>query len=335
MILVFLFIFFLFYKFSQEARVELTTSKSDISLDEINSNDYDRDLKYGFYEDMTKEEKLEHVLDRLNNKENKAIQEMSLEDAFYVVEKLKLYLEEDFPKLRHFTYKRLKEISLNQNNESLNQLVVYELLKAINDSSALVWQHAAADLIDYSSNDFNDKSKLLIQEYISKEKHLAEVFLIAGCAGIIDILPLLDKIIGESTDVSKVGMWYGSLNWRANLAAARLGAKRNIKYCIKKIENEPNDVIRVTKLLRDLAYIRQKESVLSIKSFLDSDDRLPSVKDGVLGSSYSQCAIDLLSEIIYDFPIEKKFVGGYSSSDISTARLWMNQKRNWVDKIIR
>ena len=49
------------------------------------------------------------------------------------------------------------------------------------------------------------------------------------------------------------GKWYGSVGWATRLALARMDSKKDIDRAIMLVESEPNAVIRVTRLLKDLA----------------------------------------------------------------------------------
>lgn len=59
-----------------------------------------------------------------------------------------------------------------------------------------------------------------------------------------------------------------------------------------------------------------------IAKFLNSHDRMPPVKKQDVGIAYTQYALDILASNIDDFPVTRKFIGGYSATDIATAQKW-------------
>jgi hypothetical protein len=251
-----------------------------------------------------------------------------------LLEQLAPYENDTSPKIRHFTYTLCKKISDIQGDITTRQIVTSKLVNALADSSPLVWQHAAKDLLSFHPDDFTEESKQTIHSYLSQDNPKYEIILIVGTANMTQSLPRLISIANDQSNNSPItGKWCGTSGWAAHLSSARLGHTDSTQYCIEKVSSEPNPVIQVTKLLKDMAYIRQKEAILFIKTYLDSNDRLPSLKANVSGTQYAQYAIDLLAECIINIPIERKYVGAYTPSEISNIRQWMNQESNWLNFI--
>jgi hypothetical protein len=61
--------------------------------------------------------------------------------------------------------------------------------------------------------------------------------------------------------------------------------------------------------------------------YLFSGEKLPSVKETAPGTPVTEYALDLLAQIIEDFPIKSKGIG-YSDAEIQAARDWITAHRD-------
>ena len=101
-----------------------------------------------------------------------------------------------------------------------------------------------------------------------------------------------------------------------------MGVEHDIKRCIEVVESETDDVMRVTRLLPELAYVRAPRVIAHLRRYLDSERGLPPVRGRGKGVAYAQRAAALLAKVLPDFPV-KQYVGGYSEEDIEACRKWM------------
>ncbi len=250
------------------------------------------------------------------------------------LELLKPYEKDISPRVRERAYTVGWQIAKSSRYSKVRQEVTARLVKALSDPNGLVWQQASERLLDFNSADFTNVTKETIHQIFIKGDPVRENYIVRviGVANMQDEMTTLKKLLIDETKYDSVGKWYGTVGWAARLARARMGSKADIARAIELVEVVPNDVTRVTTLLRHIAYIRQSEAIKVLHRYLNSDERLPRVKETVPGARYSQYALDLLAQIIEGFPI--KSVGpNYSQSEIELAREWMKNKDNWIHSI--
>jgi hypothetical protein len=253
-------------------------------------------------------------------------------DPNIILAELKSFEGDPSPKVRLSAYTIGWKLANRSELPRIRKEVVNRLLKGSNDPDPIVWQQTSKHLLDFRSEDFSDTSKVSIRQLIKKDSPRRIMVLVAGVANMQDEISTLKKLlIDESKYESGLysGKWYGTVGWAARLALGRMGSKEHIKRAIEMVESEPNLVIRVTRLLKDLSYIRQIEVIKVLQRYLDSDDRLPRLRPNVPGTRYAQHALDLLAQVLEDFPVKSVGPGGYSQSEIDICRKWMNEQNKW------
>ena len=253
-----------------------------------------------------------------------------------VLGKLILFEQDPSPSVRHSAYTIAWQIARRNEDVRIRQEVVRRLLIASNDPEPLVWQQASMRLLSFNAEDFSGAAKSLVRERISEYTPKREMVLVAGVANIQGEMNRLRKMLIDESGYEKgphSGRWYGTVGWAARLALSRMGSEEDIAHAISMVVAEPDPVIRVTRLLNDLAYIRQPQVIEILKRYLQIDERLPRIKETVPGTRYCQYALNLLAQILEGFPIRSVGPGGYSQSEIDNAREWMNTQLN--RKIIR
>jgi len=255
-----------------------------------------------------------------------------------VLGKLRLFEQDPSARVRHSAYTIAWQIAKRSEDLRIRQEVVRRLLIASNDTEQLVWQQASMRLLSFNAEDFSGAAKSLVRERISEytPKRKREMVLVAGVANIQGEMNRLREMLIDESGYEKgphSGRWYGTVGWAARLALSRMGSGEDVAYAISMVEAELDPVIRVTRLLNDLAYIRQPQVVEILKRYLEIDERLPMIKATVPGTRYCQYALNLLAQIIEGFPVRSVGPGGYSQSEINFAREWMNTQLK--RKIIR
>ncbi|MDM8540180.1 hypothetical protein QUF90_03750 [Desulfococcaceae bacterium HSG9] len=249
---------------------------------------------------------------------------------------LEVYQKDTSPEVRHFANTMNRKIAETNTDPEIRQTAINRLVTALNDPEPIVWQHAGKDLLSFTSKDFTNDTKAVLHRLLMDESPRRTTVLASGVADMKNELSRLETLLINESKYDPeltVGRWYGTLGWAARLARARMGSQTDIFRCIELTEAESDPVIRITHLLKDIAYIRHPEAIHLLRNYLESDNRLPSVKETTPGTGYSQYAIHFLAESIANFPFKKKYVGGYSYSEIEQARQWMSRTENWSDFI--
>lgn len=247
---------------------------------------------------------------------------------------LKPYNHDDSEKVRFAAQSLEFEIAQTTENLEINQQVVDVLSKGISDHSSLISHQAIKFLFDFEEKNFTSFAKLLITTQIKKDKDIdPNLVKLAGVAGIEALKADLRRVIQEFSmrdSAPEFGRWYGTVGWAANLALARLGERDAISYVIQKVGSEPDALVTVTRLLEDVAYIRQPEAVKFVEDYLYSEKRFPALFDGDEGGKISQQAVFQLAKMIENFPLAAR--SGYNENEIELARTWMRAHANYVIK---
>lgn len=281
---------------------------------------------------------LSAIMDQVRNKKPMTIDNKNIlaQDPKATLELLKPYERDTSPLVRYHAFTQDWQIARSYPSPKVRQEVTARLVEGLRDIEPLVWKHSSKYLLDFNSEDFTEATKAAINQLLDEKEPRQDIVRIAGVANMQEKMDKLEKLLIDESAYGTglyTGKWYGTLGWAARLARARMGSKADISRAIKLVESEPDEVIRVTILLHDIAYIRQPEAIEVLQQYFESDKRLPQVKETAPGTSYHQYAVDLLTEIIRNFPLKKKCVGCYTQSDIELAREWMRVKHNWVDFI--
>lgn len=233
---------------------------------------------------------------------------------------------------RHLAYGLVARVGRLTRDPQIRQEVTARLLVGASDSSPLVSQHAQAELLAFSEADFSLRSKDLILDLLRGKAPGPRLIRLAGVAGLRNALPRLKELTVEQPDAAQGGKWYGRAGWAARLARARLGLLDDLRTVIQTVEQEQDPIIRVTILLRDLVFTQKPPALLVVRRHLNENETLPRAKESSPGTSYAQYAMDALAEGLPDFPVDRKYIGGYSTEEIRNARRWLeerfNQERN-------
>lgn len=259
-------------------------------------------------------------------------------DPDIILRELETFENDVSPQVRDFAYGIANRVGIKNLNISVRQKVTEHLLKGCSDLAPLVWQNASKNLLSFNSNDFSEDTKKMIRVLLSKEKSRLlthKMILVAGVANMLTEKNQFEKLlIDESKYESKphAGRWYGTVGWAARIALARMGSKKDIEHAINMVKSEKEPITRVTRLLRDLAYIRQPEVVNVLSIYLNSEEKLPSTRPGTPGTKYCQYALDILAQILDGFPVKNEGPGGYSQAEIDLCRQWMKEQREWKVK---
>ena len=282
------------------------------------------------------EKKLTKVLNEIRNnkKENylPSCESFYSYDPIILMNSIKQYSNDQNKQVRLFVQNIIYSVSILSNDLLIRKEAVDFLVNNCLDTEPLIWQQASQRLLKYRLFDFTNESKDKIRELLAQIPLRRETVLIAGVAQLFDQTTIFKKIIADSLTIGSFlnsGKWYGTVRWASHLALARMGSKDDILFCINKVEKENDMVIRVTRLLNDLAYIGQKEIVEILKKYIESNEKLPPVKDNVEGTGYNQYAMDLMTKMIMNFPVEIKSVGCYTQQDIDKGIIFLKNEKEY------
>lgn len=211
----------------------------------------------------------------------------------------------------------------------LQAAVISILDTAAREPSNAVTRNATQRLLIFPRAAFAEKARQTVHKMFMAKEPDASVLLLIGIvedqSAKIRLQELGKEMVATELD-PKAGRWWGTRPWAAHLALARLGDAAEIKFCIDAVEAEKNDVIRVSRLLKDLDYIRQPATVKVLIRYLLSDGAIPESFPDVPRAPYANYALNRLSESIEDFPQWKKNDG--AGDWLARARAWVKTHQN-------
>ncbi len=189
---------------------------------------------------------------------------------------------------------------LHKQDVKLRQRVVDDLIEAHLTKSMSTYN----DLMEFTQKDFSKDSKKKILNALNMKSIYKGIVEICGVANIPEALPILEKLLFDETEFQAryagktsgyIPKWYHNVGWKARLARARMGNKDDINKCISLIEHEV-DTKGQYRVLKDLGYIHQPESIESLKKYFLSDLRRRSRIPGEEGMSYSRYLMPILGD---------------------------------------
>lgn len=276
------------------------------------------------------------------------------------------YVEDSDDQVRWHAYASMIQLGLDANDIPSRQAIVYKLLVRLRDDEATGnKQFLGSRLLQFSAADFSYRAKVLLSELLSKALADGEmngyvagyIMLLVGAADMKSELPRLKEFIDEREDrlkqdhkeyVEKLRerleklpkkfhtrfegplkkqYWQGTLLWYSLRARARMCVKEDIKQCIELVESHPDEGYRVSRLLRDLSYVRQNEVVDYLYDYLKSDKLVPYKGRDAVVQSYASRAAAALSEMLRGFPSERG--RGAGQETIERCRKWMAEQKEW------
>lgn len=257
-------------------------------------------------------------------------------DPCQVLDLLGKYENDPCWPVRERAYRQEVDFAKMRTEPWVKQEVVYKLAKAFVDPNLGLSGRASTWLQTFTEKDFNNKAKLIIRGAMGKPSK--GTVLICGVANIQEELPRLKGLLVDELEFEKKTgeHWRFELSWKARLARARMGVKEDVDRCISLIEQEV-DTNKNFRLLRVLGYIRQPESIESLKKYFLSDLKLPPTNPSIGGEPYSHYLMPILGDNLSNFPVKKdgtaKRARSYNKEEIELCRKWMSEQTEW--KIIR
>lgn len=262
------------------------------------------------------------------------IESLVAENPESAVEELNTFVEHPDPEVRWLALKLMSIAATTSSNSSMQHDITRVLVEALHDESPLVSQHAAADLLRFDATDFTVESRARIGDLL-REAPTPSTIRVAGVAEVPGIASELERFIDERRESESAGTpsRYGSVDWAARLARARLGSEADAELVVAAIRNERDEVLRVAGLLDDLAYTRSPMGMEVLLGYLDSTERLPQYSTAAPGTQVCQYALAAVAPMFDDFPVPLREPGAYSGTEIRAARRWLRDRVNWQGQL--
>jgi hypothetical protein len=120
---------------------------------------------------------------------------------------------------------------------------------------------------------------------------------------------------------------YASPAWAATLALARMGEKESTEYVIAQVRRERDLILRSTSLFDDLAYTRQPAAFNLLREYLNSQARMPQVKDNVPGQLEAVRAATQFALYAKGCPVQGDAV---VEADVPKIAKWASAQTSWT-----
>jgi len=214
------------------------------------------------------------------------------------------------------------KISLQSKDTLVRQMVVEDFLKDAASENQEISQYSIARLLTFKENDFSLSAKNKIPSIFDRIAN-RDFILICGTAQIKQLVPKLKKIASEFDRTRQD--WFSTRAWCASLSLTRMGYTEKLDTLITAVELELNPILRVSRLLKDLAYTKNPDAIKILRKYLESNQKIPDVMGPGRDLYVNQYAMEYLAQYIDDFPIKERGIG-YSPEEIETAKSFLNKK---------
>ena len=250
----------------------------------------------------------------------------TMSDALNVLSSLKKYHNDSSRAVKLMIFSAEYKIARSSNSVDIKRAASTSLSAALLDKDPFVWQTVSRQMSSFLRSEFSEEAKATIGNLIINNNVNRELILLAGCAELKSQIDKINQILIVHQKSSQASD--RKLSWACHLALARLGVDSQLTYCLQKVRAEKDDVIRVTILLKDLAYTRQLAAIKEIQGYVEDENRLPSVTPGEAGAKYCSYAINILAQIIKDFPVNANSIY-YTNDEIKICRQWIKENSNF------
>jgi hypothetical protein len=182
-------------------------------------------------------------------------------------------------------------------------------------------------LQDFRKQDFNDEAAEVLTGLPWAEGYLPEVIRLFGVAEVQEAIPRLrEQVANEPLLEPPPPGFHEEQTWAAMLALSRLGDDQSLNAVIRRVRQERDIIVRATILFADLGYTRQPAAFDVLKEYLNSDARMPRIKDNVPGELEAARAAAEFARHIRGFPIQET---DFSEAEVMEARAWVNSQTAW------
>lgn len=217
-------------------------------------------------------------------------------------------------------------VALKSDDPAVRQALANYLLEAVASGTPFLQGQAVKFLQDFSPRDFDQQATAMLQALPLSGDYASERIRLIGIAGVEGRTAVLREAAGTNWNGVQGDSLYASREWAASLALARFGDVESTKRIIEQVKNEPNIILRATKLFTDLAYTRQPAAFDALRDYLHSHGRLPQIKDSVPGTPEAVYAATLFAKHAEGCPITSEDV---YEKDVATIRQWADVQASW------
>lgn len=185
-------------------------------------------------------------------------------------------------------------------------------------------------LQDFRKEDFNANARIRLNSLPWNEDFTPEAIRLIGIAEISEAVPRLQQQIKDHplTEPPPAG-YEGKNTWAALLALARMGDDSALSIVLRRVQQEEDIITRATILFEDLGYTRRPAAFDLLRKYLNSDKRMPQIKDNVPGTLEASRAAAVFSKYIRGFPIQET---DFNERETMQARAWVNAQTSWQFK---
>jgi hypothetical protein len=198
----------------------------------------------------------------------------------------------------------------------------------------LRWKYSAS-LSRFTQDEFTEGAKASLVQALRAERPSKEILWVCGVAQVKETLPRLNELVFDeiayARDPSKRNFpeWYFTLGWYARLARARMGEQADVEKALAAVDTVTDHHIKVTLLLRHVAYIRRPEAMDYLKKYFLSDETLAPTNPGMPREPVSKFLMPFLAESLLNFPFEPREIGEYTNDEVETAKKWVSAQTTW------
>ena len=185
-------------------------------------------------------------------------------------------------------------------------------------------------LQDFRKEDFNENAVRILTGLPWTEQYCPELIRLIGIAELPHLVLRLQAEVANHplSDPPPPG-YYNTNTWAALLALARQGDEQALAEVIRRVRGETDIVVRATILFSDLGHTRRPRAFDVLRDYLNSNERLPRVKDNVPGRMEAARAAAVFSKYIKGFPIQET---DFTEAQTLQARAWVNAQTSWEFK---
>jgi len=243
-----------------------------------------------------------------------------------IINALNIYRNSNSKNERFIVQSIAYKLFLNNDSDLVRKYTVDMLIDDFTFNEALIRQQASKKLLYFNKYDFNNSHKEKVKFYL-EDAPVHGLIPVLGVMHFEESKPYLLDIISKGDKSLKAKDWFTSNAWMAHLALARMGEKENVQYCIDRFYAETNKINKITRLLKDMAYIQNKRTMDILVKVANSEKRLPSTKGGRHGALYAGYAIEQILKSVKNPPI-KPVGSGYTKDQIDLVRDWCSKRNN-------
>ncbi len=242
-----------------------------------------------------------------------------------VIGELKKYVKDPNKKVREEVFKKIlaaRRCAVESGDKpSANEAVEITLDALKGEKDLGLRRHFLEDLQFLPPSAFSPRAKKAINNMLQKENYNPALIRLAGTARSLESVKILKNIAGYSaTPLSDSD----ELRQAAVTALASLGEKFYIQVLLAAIDRE-TDSLRLLRLLHEISLTRQPEAVQVLCKYTFSQQRVPSVIDGLEGTKIAAYVVDYLSFTAKDVPIENGNPAGNTNEDIQRVQQWIQK----------